>query len=64
VETEHPRFGTVRQLGTPVRVGPGRSEHRRAPRLGEDETAVLTDLLGYDAQRIEQLRAEGAFGSR
>jgi crotonobetainyl-CoA:carnitine CoA-transferase CaiB-like acyl-CoA transferase len=62
VETEHPRFGIVRQLGTPVRVGPGRTEHRRAPQLGEDEAAVLTDLLGYDAEAIELLRAEGAFG--
>lgn len=35
VETEHPRYGTVRQVASPVRVGDERPEYRRAaPRRG------------------------------
>ena len=62
VRTEHPRFGTVSQLGSPVRVGAERPVHRRGPRLGEDTHDVLAKLLGYDERRIGDLRCAGAFG--
>ena len=64
VRTEHPRFGTVSQLASPVRVGAERPAHRRAPRLGEDTHEVLRTLLGYDEGRIEELTGAGAFGER
>jgi len=63
VETEHPHWGTVRQLASPVRVGGERPSYRRAPRRNEDADHVLGTVLGYDAVRIEQLSAAGAFGS-
>ena len=62
VETEHPRFGTVRQLRSPVRVGGSEPRYRRAPVRGEHRDEVLHDLLGYDDGRIAELRAGGAFG--
>jgi crotonobetainyl-CoA:carnitine CoA-transferase CaiB-like acyl-CoA transferase len=62
VETEHPWFGTVKQVRSPVRVGPDEPEYRRAPRRHEDAAAVLTDLLGYDSVRIKKLARSGAFG--
>lgn len=62
VDTEHPRFGTVRQLRSPVRVGAGQPEYRRAPLRDEHQDQVLRELLGYDDTRIAQLRASGAFG--
>ncbi len=62
VETEHPRFGTVRQLRSPVRVGTAGAEYVRAPRRGEHRDQVLRDVLGYDAARIAELRTGGAFG--
>jgi len=34
----------------------------RAPRVGEHNDAVLRRVLGYDAARIEKLRAAGALG--
>jgi crotonobetainyl-CoA:carnitine CoA-transferase CaiB-like acyl-CoA transferase len=55
VETEHPEFGTVRQVRSPVRVGDGVVEYRRAPRRNEDADYVFSELLGYDATRIEAL---------
>jgi crotonobetainyl-CoA:carnitine CoA-transferase CaiB-like acyl-CoA transferase len=62
VETEHPRFGTVRQPGSPVRVGSEPVQHRRAPLRNEDADRVLRGILGYDDARVDELRAAGAFG--
>ena len=62
VETEHPRFGTVRQVRSPVRVGDGDTSYRRGPARHEDAGHVLRDLLGYDARRIDELSVGGAFG--
>jgi crotonobetainyl-CoA:carnitine CoA-transferase CaiB-like acyl-CoA transferase len=63
VETEHPRFGTVRQLRGPVRVGSEQPEYRRAPARGEDRDAIVRSVLGYDQARIDELEQGGAFGS-
>ncbi|BEL08084.1 CaiB/BaiF CoA-transferase family protein [Actinoplanes sichuanensis] len=61
VETEHPHWGTVRQVASPVRVGTEPPSYRRAPRRGEDLTYVA-DLLGYDEPHLNRLRTSGAFG--
>jgi crotonobetainyl-CoA:carnitine CoA-transferase CaiB-like acyl-CoA transferase len=63
IETEHPTLGTVRQPASPVRVGDPITDHRRAPLPNEDAPYVLEKLLGYDEDRIERLRGEGAFGT-
>lgn len=63
VETDHPRFGRVRQPGSPVRVGDDPVPHRRAPLRNEDAGYVLGELLGYDDARIAALRNAGAFGT-
>jgi crotonobetainyl-CoA:carnitine CoA-transferase CaiB-like acyl-CoA transferase len=62
VETDHPRFGTVRQLASPVRVGDAPT-YRRAPRRNEDAGHVLGTVLGYDEDRRRDLEAGGAFGA-
>ncbi len=62
VETEHPRFGTVRQVSSPVRVGDERPDYRRAPSRHEDGPDILSSLLGYDERRITELDGAGAFG--
>jgi crotonobetainyl-CoA:carnitine CoA-transferase CaiB-like acyl-CoA transferase len=58
VESEHPEFGTVRQVRSPVRVGTDPVEYRRAPKRNEDAGYVYTELLGYDAEHIQRLRNE------
>ena len=62
VETEHPRFGRVRQVASPMRVGPAERRHRRGPRRGEDAGYVLGELLGYDASRIAELTGDTSEG--
>lgn len=63
VETHQPRFGTVRQPASPVRVGTQPVAYRRAPRRHEDAPYILEELLGYDSDRVAALHAAGAFGS-
>ena len=62
VETEHPRYGTVRQVASPVRVGTQRPAYRRAPLRNEDADALLCGLLGYDTETVAALTSDGAFG--
>jgi crotonobetainyl-CoA:carnitine CoA-transferase CaiB-like acyl-CoA transferase len=63
VETSHPRFGTVRQVASPIRVGSEQPPLRRAPRRNEDGDDLLRGLLGYDDSELASLGKAGAFGS-
>jgi crotonobetainyl-CoA:carnitine CoA-transferase CaiB-like acyl-CoA transferase len=62
VTTEHPVFGTIDQLASPVRVGSEPPTYRRAPQRNEDFDHVLRDIAGYDDERIARAGAGGAFG--
>jgi crotonobetainyl-CoA:carnitine CoA-transferase CaiB-like acyl-CoA transferase len=51
------------QLPSPVKlVGTELPVPTKAPELGQHTDEVLTDVLGYDAERIAALRASGALG--
>jgi formyl-CoA transferase/CoA:oxalate CoA-transferase len=58
---EHPALGRLPSLGSPIKVD-GRMEVPLAPppALGEQTQEVLSKLLGYHAQRIDDLRAQRA----
>ena len=62
VTTEHPRFGTIEQLASPVRVGAETPEYRRAPHRNEDLEYVARQVLALDDETFAELRADGAFG--
>ncbi|GHE08957.1 CaiB/BaiF CoA transferase family protein [Klenkia taihuensis] len=64
LETEHPHWGTVKQVGSPVRFGPQRTDHVRAPHRNEHQDRITRDLLGYSAERVAELEAAGAFGQQ
>jgi crotonobetainyl-CoA:carnitine CoA-transferase CaiB-like acyl-CoA transferase len=63
VEAGHERFGTVRTIASPLRVGDETRPVERAPRRGEHTADVLAELCGYDAAEVEALAASGAFGT-
>lgn len=63
VETEHPRWGRLRQVASPVKVGDQPVAYRRAPLRNEDFDEVITDILGYSDERLAALTASGAFGA-
>lgn len=62
VTAEHGRFGTVRQLASPVRVGADTPVYRRAPYRGEHFDEIVHGLLGYPPEQARRLAAAGAFG--
>jgi crotonobetainyl-CoA:carnitine CoA-transferase CaiB-like acyl-CoA transferase len=59
VDLEHPKLGTLRTLGTPIKAA-GMPPFRPfpPPALGEHTEAVLRGLLSYPADRIEALRRQ------
>jgi crotonobetainyl-CoA:carnitine CoA-transferase CaiB-like acyl-CoA transferase len=62
VEARHERFGTVRTIATPLRVGDERRAPVRAPRRGEHTRDCLSRICGYSDEQIAQLSRSGVFG--
>lgn len=62
VETDHPRYGSLKQLASPVRVGEPRSDHRRAPYRNEHFDHIMSEVLGLTEEAVEGLKDAGAFG--
>jgi len=59
-EMDHPVIGPARFESFPVHLsGQGADHWRSAPLLGEDNRYVFGDVLGLEADEIEQLSAEG-----
>lgn len=53
---------TVRMPGNPVKLARDHQAYTAPPALGAHTGAVLTELAGYDAARVEALRAAGVVG--
>ncbi len=52
---------TVRMPGNPVKLsGAGPARYTCPPALGQDTDQVLTELLGYDGERLAELKRSGA----
>lgn len=60
VEIPHPEGGHVEAPGNPIKLSRDSDDTYSAPPLlGQDTRALLTELLGYDATRIEALWNDG-----
>ncbi|HET9922591.1 MAG TPA: CoA transferase [Methylomirabilota bacterium] len=62
VEVEHPDFGPLREVRSPVRTEGEIRELRRAPRLGEHTDEILREILNYSDSTISRLRSAGVLG--
>ena len=62
VEVKHPRFGILKQVGTPVKSEGVSPNLNPAPALGQHTDEILSSLLHYEPGRIAALRASGALG--
>jgi crotonobetainyl-CoA:carnitine CoA-transferase CaiB-like acyl-CoA transferase len=57
IDFEHPQHGTTKVLGMPVRLSQTPGQVRTpAPELGQHTEEVLQDVLGYDWDRLTELR--------
>jgi len=63
VPLEHPKYGAVEDLygmGLPMRFSDASAGYDRpAPELGQHNSVVYGELLGYSAERLAQLKAQG-----
>lgn len=59
VEVDHPSRGKYLTVGNPIKLSDSPTEVTRSPLLGEHTDEVLTQL-GFSAQAIASLRAQGA----
>ena len=62
VEVEHPEFGPLKEVRSPVRTEGEIRHPARAPRLGEHTDEILREILGYSDGTIARLRATGVIG--
>jgi crotonobetainyl-CoA:carnitine CoA-transferase CaiB-like acyl-CoA transferase len=62
ITTTTPPLGEVQTVASAMKVGRRSEEHRRAPRLGEDQDDILRTLLGYDDTAITAATEAKAFG--
>ena len=59
MEVVHPSYGKIQTVGFPAQlVKTPLRLIRLAPSLGEHTTQVAADILGYDLDRIIQLRKQ------
>ena len=58
--SQHPEYGEILHAGSPINAGNPENGHTPAPKLGQHTDDVLTQLLGYDPDRVSRLRESGA----
>jgi crotonobetainyl-CoA:carnitine CoA-transferase CaiB-like acyl-CoA transferase len=62
VEVEHPDFGTLKEVRSPVRTEGEIRHPARAPKLGEHTDEILREILSYSDGTIARLRHAGVIG--
>ncbi len=62
LEVEHPVFGRIREVASPIKTEGVVARPAPAPRLGEHTDEILGELLKYTPARAAALRAAGVFG--
>jgi formyl-CoA transferase len=60
VEVDHPTRGKYLTVGNPVKMSDSITEVKRSPLLGEHTDEVLTQVLGYSAEELAEIKASGA----
>ncbi len=59
IETQHPEFGVVRQVASPIKISDYEHPHQRGPLLGEHTDDVLQELLELTPDQLQALRDDG-----
>ncbi len=62
VEVEHPVRGAYVTVGNPIKLSDNDVPVERSPLLGEHTEEILATVLGFDADRIAEVKHSGAVG--
>lgn len=62
VDVQHPDFGPLKEVRSPVRTEGEIRHPARAPRLGEHTDQILREILSYSDRTIARLRETGVIG--
>jgi formyl-CoA transferase len=62
VKVDHPERGEYVTIGQPVKLSDNEVKVERSPLLGEHTDEILTEVLGFDAERVAHLKSAGATG--
>lgn len=60
VAVEHPRYGTLREVGCPIKIDDLEPRYAPGATLGADTDTILGEWLGMSAAQIAAMRKEGA----
>ena len=63
VEVDHPVRGKYLSVGNPIKMSDSISEVKRSPLLGEHTDEILTDVLGFKASEIAEIKNSGALSA-
>jgi formyl-CoA transferase len=63
VEVDHPTRGKYLSVGNPIKMSDSPTEVTRSPLLGEHTDEILTQVLGFDTQRVQDIKTSGAVGA-
>jgi formyl-CoA transferase len=64
VKVDHSESGEYVAIGRPVKLSGNEVKVERSPLLGEHTDEILTDVLGFDAERVAHLKTSGAKGHK
>ena len=60
IEVEHPQFGSLREVGCPIKIEGVQPHYTAGARLGADTDELLRTLLAMSAEEVQALREQGA----
>jgi len=63
VEVDHPTRGKYLSVGNPIKMSDSISEVKRSPLLGEHTDEILTDVLGFKANEVAEIKNSGALSA-
>jgi formyl-CoA transferase len=63
VEVDHPTRGKYLSVGNPIKMSDSISDVKRSPLLGEHTDEILTDVLGFKANEVAEIKNSGALSA-
>src|SRR5689334_8435411 len=63
VEVDHPKRGKYLSVGNPIKLSDSISEVKRSPLLGEHTDEILSDVLGFKAKDVAEIKNSGALSA-